>query len=328
MGTGQRMMSWIADEYQKLHPNDINARACVTGKPVHFRGSKWPNRSYRQRCAIRIQEFFRHPEDIKKANLEGGLTGKKIIVQGLGNVGYHAAKFLEEEDGALIVGIIERDGAIFCENGFNTEAVYQYKMEHGKLEGFPTGTYSKNGYDALELPCDILIPAAMEGVISKANANLIQAKVIAEAANGPITFDADKILLQKNVFVIPDTYLNAGGVTVSYFEWLKNLSHVRFGRMDRRFIEAQGQKIIKLVESGIDAPLDEHAKAALLQGRMKLPWSDQGLKILCGKHIRKLKKCMTQILKFRIEEQLLLPPPFEKLLTFTTACTCRRIHFN
>ena len=187
---------------------------------------------------------------------------------------------------ALIVGIIERM-ALFSRNGFNTEAVYQYKMEHGKLEGFPTGTYSKNGYDALELPCDILIPAAMEGVISKANANLIQAKVIAEAANGPRTFDADKIVLQQNVCVIPDTYLNAGGVTVSYFEWLKNLSHVRFGRMDRRFIEAQGQKIIKLVESGIDAPLDEHAKAACFKVRMKLPLFDQGLKMYARTYQKK-----------------------------------------
>lgn len=277
MGTGQRMMSWIADEYQKLHPNDINARACVTGKPVHFGGVNGRIEATGRGVQFGIQEFFRHPEDIKKANLEGCLTGKKIIIQGLGNVGYHAAKFLEEEDGALIVGIIERDGAIFCEKGFNTEAVYQYKLEHGKLEGFPAATYSKNGYEALELPCDILIPAAMEGVISKANANRIQAKVIAEAANGPITFDADKILLQKNVFVIPDTYLNAGGVTVSYFEWLKNLSHVRFGRMDRRFIEAQGQKIIKLVESGIDSPLDEHAKAALLQGPDEITLIRSGL---------------------------------------------------
>ena len=277
MGTGQRMMSWIADEYQKLHPNEINAKACVTGKPVHFGGVQGRVEATGRGVQYGIQEFFRHPEDVSKANLSGGLEGKRIIVQGLGNVGYHAAKFLEEEDGALIHGIIERDGAIICDQGLHTEDVYQFKLEHGKLEGFPEGTFIKNGNDALELPCDILIPAAMEGVISIANADRIQAKVIAEAANGPITFDADKILLNKGIFVIPDTYLNAGGVTVSYFEWLKNLSHVRFGRMDRRFIEAQGAKIINLLESGIEKPLDECAKAELLKGPDEITLVRSGL---------------------------------------------------
>ena len=226
--------------------------ACVTGKPVHFGGVQGRIEATGRGVQYGIQEFFRHPEDVKKANLEGGLEGKKIIIQGLGNVGYHAAKFLEEEDGAKIIGIIERNGAIICDQGLNTEEVFQYKTQHGKLEGFPHSKFLEKGDDALELPCDILIPAAMECVISRANASKINAKVIAEAANGPVTFDADKILCDKGVFIIPDTYLNAGGVTVSYFEWLKNLSHVRFGRMDRRFVEAQGEKTIKLLESGIE----------------------------------------------------------------------------
>ena len=277
MGTGQRMMSWIADEYQKLHPNEINARACVTGKPVHFGGVQGRIEATGRGVQYGIQEFFRHPEDVKKANLEGSLEGKKIIIQGLGNVGYHAAKFLEEEDGAKIIGIIERNGAILCDQGLNTEEVYQYKIQHGKLEGFPHGKFLENGEDALKLPCDILIPAAMEGVISRANASQINAKLIAEAANGPITFDADKILQDKGVFIIPDTYLNAGGVTVSYFEWLKNLSHVRFGRMDRRFVEAQGEKTIKLLESGIEKCLDEHAKADLIKGPDEITLVRSGL---------------------------------------------------
>ena len=277
MGTGQRMMSWIADEYQKLHPNEINARACVTGKPVHFGGVQGRIEATGRGVQYGIQEFFRHPGDVKKANLEGSLEGKKIIIQGLGNVGYHAAKFLEEEDGAKIIGIIERNGAIICDQGLNTEEVYQYKIQHGKLEGFPHGKFLENGEDALKLPCDILIPAAMEGVISRANASQINAKLIAEAANGPITFDADKILQDKGVFIIPDTYLNAGGVTVSYFEWLKNLSHVRFGRMDRRFVEAQGEKTIKLLESGIEKCLDEHAKADLIKGPDEITLVRSGL---------------------------------------------------
>jgi glutamate dehydrogenase (NAD(P)+) len=277
MGTGQRMMSWIADEYQKMHPNEINARACVTGKPVHFGGVHGRIEATGRGVQFGIQEFFRHPEDLQKANLEGDLEGKRIIVQGLGNVGYHAAKFLEEEDGALIVGIIERDGAIICQEGINTEELYQYKLAKGGIKGFPGGTFLQNGVEALELPCDVLIPAAMEGVITKENAGRIQARVIAEAANGPITYEADQILLERGVFIIPDTYLNAGGVTVSYFEWLKNLSHVRFGRMERRFIEAQGAKIIKLIESGTDKPLDENAKNAVLQGPDEITLVRSGL---------------------------------------------------
>ena len=277
MGTGQRMMSWIADEYQQLHPNEINARACVTGKPVHFGGVQGRIEATGRGVQYGIQEFFRHKDDVQKAGLSGSLEGKKIIIQGLGNVGYHAAKFLEEEDGAKIIGIIERNGAIIDDSGLSTEDVYQYKLEHGEINGFPSGSFIEDGNLVLESPCDILIPAAMEGVITKLNADRIQAQVIAEAANGPITFDADQILNRKGVFIIPDAYLNAGGVTVSYFEWLKNLSHVRFGRMERRFNEAQGANIIKLIESSVDKPLDPKAKAELMKGPDEITLVRSGL---------------------------------------------------
>jgi glutamate dehydrogenase (NAD(P)+) len=224
-----------------------------------------------------LQEFFRHPDDIAKARLDGSLAGKKIIIQGLGNVGYHAAKFLREEDGALIIAILERDGAIIDEKGLNVEAVSKYKLEHGKVEGFPGSQFVKNGSDVLEHPCDILLPAAMEGVITHENAPRIKAKVIAEAANGPVTYEADQILNEKGIFIIPDAYLNAGGVTVSYFEWLKNLSHVRFGRMDRRFVEAQGQKIIEAIESGIGKSIAESAKNKLLAGPNEIDLVRSGL---------------------------------------------------
>jgi glutamate dehydrogenase (NAD(P)+) len=200
------------------------------------------------------------------AKLSGTLEGKKIIVQGLGNVGYHATKFLQEEDGAKIIAILERDGALLNENGLNVEEVSDYKKEHGKVEGFPEAQFFKNGNQLLEHPCDILIPAAMEGVIDHVNAERIQAKVIAEAANGPLTYEADRILCKKGTFILPDAYLNAGGVTVSYFEWLKNLSHVRFGRMDRRLAEDQGQKIIDAIESGIGKKLDGKSTKELLTG--------------------------------------------------------------
>ena len=224
-----------------------------------------------------LQEFFRHPDDVASANLEGTLAGKKIIVQGLGNVGYHAAKFLQEEDGALIIGILERDGAIINEEGLDVEEVSKFKLEHGKVEGFPDSQFVKNGSAVLEHPCDILIPAAMEGVITHENAPRIQAKLLAEAANGPVTYEADQILNKKGVFIIPDAYLNAGGVTVSYFEWLKNLSHVRFGRMDRRLVEAQGQKIIEAIESGIGKSLVQVAKDKLLAGPSEIDLVRSGL---------------------------------------------------
>ena len=277
MGTGQRMMSWIADEYQKLHPSDINAQGCVTGKPVHFGGVEGRMEATGRGVQFGLQEFFRHPDDITRANLDGTLAGKKIIVQGLGNVGYHAAKFLQEEDGACIIAILERDGAIINEKGLDVEAVSQYKLEYGKVEGFPDSQFVKNGKEVLEHPCDILIPAAMEGVITHENAPRIKAKVVAEAANGPVTYEADQILNEKGVFIIPDAYLNAGGVTVSYFEWLKNLSHVRFGRMDRRFVEAQGQKIIDAIESGIGKSLADSAKNKLLAGPSEIDLVRSGL---------------------------------------------------
>lgn len=277
MGTGQRMMSWIADEYQKLHPSDINAQGCVTGKPVHFGGVEGRMEATGRGVQFGLQEFFRHPDDVASAYLEGTLAGKKIIVQGLGNVGYHAAKFLQEEDGALIIGILERDGAIINEKGLDVEEVSKFKLEHGKVEGFPDSQFVKNGSDVLEHPCDILIPAAMEGVITHENAPRIQAKLLAEAANGPVTYEADQILNKKGVFIIPDAYLNAGGVTVSYFEWLKNLSHVRFGRMDRRLVEAQGQKIIEAIESGIGKSLAQVAKDKLLAGPSEIDLVRSGL---------------------------------------------------
>jgi glutamate dehydrogenase (NAD(P)+) len=270
-------MSWIADEYQRLHPSDINAQGCVTGKPVHFGGVQGRVEATGRGVQYGLKEFFRNPDDVKKAGLEGKLDGKKIIIQGLGNVGYHAAKFLEEEDGAKIIGILEKDGAILSESGMNVEAVYQYKQENGKVEGFPNSKFIREGETLLEHPCDVLIPAAMEGVITQENAARLQCKVLAEAANGPLTYEADQIIQERGIFLIPDTYLNAGGVTVSYFEWLKNLSHVQFGRMDRRFAEAQNERVIELIESAIGKTLDVNAKEKLLEGPSEINLVRSGL---------------------------------------------------
>lgn len=248
MGTGEREMAWIADQYARMNTTDINARACVTGKPPHAGGIAGRVEATGRGVQYALREFFRHPEDVKLANLDGKLKDKRIVVQGLGNVGYHAAKFLSHEDGARIIGIIERDGALYDANGLDVEAVHQWIAGHGGVKGFADAQYVENGAELLELDCDILIPAALEGVINLTNAERVQAPLIIEAANGPITSGADKVLRDKGTVIIPDLYANAGGVTVSYFEWVKNLSHIRFGRMQRRQEEARHQLVVDELE--------------------------------------------------------------------------------
>jgi glutamate dehydrogenase (NAD(P)+) len=244
MGTGEREMSWIADQYARMNTTDINARACVTGKPINNGGIAGRVEATGRGVQYALREFFRHPEDVKKAGMSGTLDGKRVVVQGLGNVGYHAAKFLSEEDGCKVVGIIERDGALYNEAGLNVDAVRDWIVKHDGVTGYPDARHTAEGPDVLEAECDILIPAALEGVINLTNAARIKAPLIIEAANGPITAGADDILRAKGTVVIPDMYANAGGVTVSYFEWVKNLSHIRFGRMQRRQEEARHQLVI------------------------------------------------------------------------------------
>jgi glutamate dehydrogenase (NAD(P)+) len=244
MGTGEREMAWIADQYKRMNTTDINYRACVTGKPINAGGIQGRVEATGRGVQYALQEFFRHPEDIAAAHLSGTLEGKRVIVQGLGNVGYHAAKFLSEEDGCLVTGIIERDGALVDDKGLNVEAVRSWIARHGGVDGYPEGKYVKDGAKVLEQECDILIPAAMEGVINLGNAAQIKAPLIIEAANGPVTAGADDILRQKGTVIIPDMYANAGGVTVSYFEWVKNLSHIRFGRIGRRQEEVRHQLLV------------------------------------------------------------------------------------
>ena len=248
MGTGEREMAWIADQYRRMNTTDINAAACVTGKPLHAGGIAGRVEATGRGVQYALQEFFREPSDVKAAGLTGALDGKRVIVQGLGNVGYHAAKFLKEEDGSLIIGVIERDGAIVDEGGIDVDALRDWIGKHGGVKGFPHGRYVEDGSLVLEESCDILIPAALEGVINLGNATNIKAPLIIEAANGPITAGADEILNEKGTVIIPDMYANAGGVTVSYFEWVKNLSHIRFGRMQRRQEEARHELIVGELE--------------------------------------------------------------------------------
>lgn len=253
MGTGEREMSWIADQYARMNTTDINAKACVTGKPINAGGIAGRVEATGRGVQYALREFFREPADLKQAKLSGTLDGKRLIVQGLGNVGYHASKFLVEEDGSKVVAIIERDGAIFSDKGFNPSEVRNWINEKGGVEGFPGAQYTKNGSILLEAECDILIPAALEGVIHRDNAANVRAPLIIEAANGPVTSMADDILRKKGCVIIPDMYANAGGVTVSYFEWVKNLSHIRFGRMQRREQEARNEMVINELQNLSDA---------------------------------------------------------------------------
>lgn len=248
MGTGEREMAWIADQYARMNTTEINARACVTGKPLHAGGISGRVEATGRGVQYALQEFFRHKKDVAKSGLSGSLEGKRVIVQGLGNVGFHAAKFLAAEDGARITGIIERDGALSNPEGLDVEAVHHWIGKHGGVTGFADATYVKDGAKLLEEDCDILIPAALEGVINLSNAARIKAPLIIEAANGPITYGADEVLREKGCVIIPDMYANAGGVTVSYFEWVKNLSHIRFGRMQRRQEESRHQLVVDELE--------------------------------------------------------------------------------
>jgi len=282
MGTGEREMAWIADQYSRMNTTDINSRACVTGKPINFGGIAGRVEATGRGVQYALREFFREPKDLAKAGLSGTLEGKRIIVQGLGNVGYHAAKFLAEDDGSLITGIIERDGAIYNEGGLDVEAVRNWIMENDGVSGFPGATYSQNGSALLEADCDILIPAALEGVINIDNAKNVKAPLIIEAANGPVTANADKILSDKGCVIIPDMYANAGGVTVSYFEWVKNLTHMRFGRMQRREQEAHNELVVKELENlsetvGDQWSLSETFKQKYMKGAGELELVRSGL---------------------------------------------------
>ena len=274
-GTGPREMSWIADTYAQFHPGEIDAIGCVTGKPLSQGGIRGRKEATGRGVFFGVREALADPELLKELGLSAGLTGKRAVVQGLGNVGFHAAKFLQE-GGAVIVGLSEMEGAIANPKGLDVEAVMKHRAATGKITGFP-GATDIPSEDALFLECEILVPAALENVIRGANAARVKAKIIAEGANGPIAADGDAILRQKGVCVIPDMYLNAGGVTVSYFEWLKNLSHVRFGRMEKRFEEMSAARMVKTIESATGKPLAEHERKLLIRGAEEEDLVNSGL---------------------------------------------------
>ncbi len=291
MGTGEREMAWIADQYKRMNTTDINGVACVTGKPINGGGIHGRTEATGRGVQYAVHAFFRDARGLAKAGIEGKLAGKRLIVQGLGNVGYHAAKFLHEEDGCIVTAIIERDGALHNEAGLDVEAVHQWIAKHDTIRGYPDAKMIEDGATLLEGDCDILIPAALEGVINLGNADRIKAPLIVEAANGPVTAGADEILRDKGIVIMPDMYANAGGVTVSYFEWVKNLSHIRFGRMQRRNEESRHQLLVDELErlsadSGVGWQLSPNFKDKYLRGADELELVRSGLYDTMGEAYR------------------------------------------
>ena len=275
VGTGEREMAWMADEYRRLNPTDLNAWACVTGKPVSKGGIAGRTEATGRGVQYALRAFFDNENDLKKTGLSSGLKGKRIIVQGLGNVGFHAALFLSLEDKALITHVLERDGSIVDENGINIELLKQHIVAKGSIKGFPG--YQESGNEMLEADADILIPAAMELVITEKNAERIKTPLIIEAANGPVSAEADPILDAKGIIIIPDLYANAGGVTVSYFEWIKNLSRIRLGRLQKRAQENQISQLVDGIEHLTGKSFNDDFRTNLVQGASEVDLVRSGL---------------------------------------------------
>jgi glutamate dehydrogenase (NAD(P)+) len=276
MGTGEREMAWIADTFLTFHPNNINGIGCVTGKPISLSGIRGRTEATGRGVYIGVREAVEDVETMKDLGLETGLTNKRIIIQGLGNVGFHSALYLHQA-GAKITGIAEYEGGIYSEDGLDPDKVLQHRSNTGSIMDYPGARSVARSVEMLEYDCDILIPAALENQITDNNAANIKAKIIAEAANGPVTKDAEKILLEKGKLLIPDIYLNAGGVTVSYFEWLKNLSRVSFGKIEKRYEMLNNRRIVDAIESASGHKFTEDEKMFLEVGAEERDLVNSGL---------------------------------------------------
>ena len=294
VGTSANEMAWIADEYRRIYPTDINALACVTGKPTEKGGLVGRAEATGRGVQYIIREFFRHDDDYLKAGFRDGLKDKKVSIQGLGNVGYHAAKFLQQEDECRIVCVMEYNGAILNPDGLDIEKIKQHYLEHGSFEGCPEGKFEPNTSELLCMECDILIPAAKENVIDEFNAKEIKAKLIVEAANGPITFEADEILNKRNVTIIPDIMANAGGVAVSYFEWIRNIRHIRFGRLEKRRNAFQFETLIAAIETMTGKDMPEKFKEQFIEGANEIDLVRSGLDDMMREAYQKVRQSMIE----------------------------------
>lgn len=264
-GTGAREMAWIVDTFEAFSPELINAKGCVTGKPLSQHGIDGRTEATGQGVFFGIREAVNVEDDMKSLGLSKGLRGKRVIVQGLGNVGFYTAKYISEA-GGKVIGVAEWNGGIWDESGINIEELKKYQVKNKSFKGYPKGEFIKNSKEMLIYDCDILIPAALENQITIENAGSIKAKIIGEAANGPVTQEAEKILMANGVMVIPDMYLNAGGVTVSYFEWLKNLSRVSFGKLEKRYDMEKYRKLLATIENATGEEFTDEERDALVKG--------------------------------------------------------------
>ena len=276
VGTGPREMAWIADTYSQLRAGELDALGCVTGKPVSAGGIRGRTEATGRGVFYGVREVCSVAEDMKALGLTTGIAGKRVVIQGLGNVGYHAAKFFQEA-GAVLVGLSESEGAIASPAGLDIERVMEHRMARKGILDFPGATNLARREDALEVECDILIPAALERQLTEENAPRLRTKIVVEAANGPTTPEADAILRQRGILVIPDAFINAGGVTVSYFEWVKNLGHVRFGRMEKRFDEGAYARLLKAVEGVTGRRFTPEEVERLTQGASEEDLVNSGL---------------------------------------------------
>jgi glutamate dehydrogenase (NAD(P)+) len=275
-GSGEREMSWIADTYLTMNPGQLDALGCVTGKPLALHGIHGRKEATGRGVAIATRECVSIAEDMLPLGFSTGLAGKRVIVQGLGNVGYHSAKYLGEF-GAIIVGLCEFEGAIYNASGLNVDEVVAHRKETGSILGFAGAKDFKISAEGLEQECDILVPAALENQLTLHNIERIKAKIIAEGANGPTSPQAAEYFINKGGIIIPDMYCNAGGVTVSYFEWLKNLSHVAFGRMDKRYEENANLNLVNLVEKMTGVSLSPEQRSLVVKGASELELVNSGL---------------------------------------------------
>lgn len=301
-GTSGREMAWILDTYISFNPGDIDGAACVTGKPVAQNGIRGREEATGRGVYYGLKEAVSYKEDMSRLGLSTGMAGKTMVIQGLGNVGSYTGLICQNEGDARIIAVSEYEGAIHSEKGIDVAELIKFRKETGSILGFPGTKTLKDRNAALELPCDILVPAALENQINLRNAANIQAKIIAEAANGPVTSDAEDILNKKGILVIPDMYINAGGVTVSYFEWLKNLSHMRFGRMDKRFNQQTYENIVDLVVRMTGKTLGQREKQLVARGADEIDLVRSGLEetmITAYQQIREVHKRKKKIESLR-----------------------------
>lgn len=295
-GTGEREMAWIYDTYRTFKGADIDAAGVVTGKPVTQHGINGRREATGRGVYYGIRESCNVPEDMKRLGLSTGLKGKRVIIQGLGNVGSFSGTIAQEEGGAIIVGLGEIEGAIYNKDGLDVNEVLKFRKETGSILNFP-GAISipkEQRETLLEYDCDILVPAALEDVINYKNAPNIKAKIIAEAANGPITSRGEEILLEAGKIIIPDVFLNAGGVTVSYFEWLKNLSHMRFGRLEKRFDQQRLENLVGMVEREVGRSVSDEEKRMIARGADEIDLVRSGLEETMISAYHQIREVMVQ----------------------------------